>query len=155
MRGRARAFGKAFRRVVHGDGAERAVFRQQSKLPKLAWQMRVAFSSIEPNTGCKSPGELEMTWSTSDVAVCCSSDSVRSSVRWRSSVNSRVFSMAMTAWAAKFVHQVDLLVGEWPNLLTVHADDADQFIFLEHRHDSSVRTPLPSMNATASASCAL
>ena len=33
------------------------------------------------NTGCRSPGELEMTRSTSDVAVCCSSDSVRSVVR--------------------------------------------------------------------------
>ena len=42
-----------------------------------------------------------MTSSTSEVAVCCSSDS-RSSVRWRSSFSSRVFSMAMTACAAKF-----------------------------------------------------
>ena len=48
-------------------------------------------------------GRTEMTFSTSDVAVCCSSDSVRSSVRWRSSLSSRVFSMAMTAWAAKFL----------------------------------------------------
>ena len=37
-----------------------------------------------------------MTRSTSEVAVCCCSDS-------RSSLSSRVFSMAMTAWAAKFV----------------------------------------------------
>ena len=44
-----------------------------------------------------------MTLSTSAVAVCCCSDSVRSSVRWRSSLSSRVFSMAITAWAAKFV----------------------------------------------------
>ena len=36
-----------------------------------------------------------MTLSTSDVAVCCSSDS-------RNSLSSRVFSMAMTAWAEKF-----------------------------------------------------
>ena len=43
-----------------------------------------------------------MTLSTSDVAVCCSSASERSSVRWRSSLSSRVFSMAMTACAAKF-----------------------------------------------------
>ncbi len=42
-----------------------------------------------------------MTLSTSAVAVCCSSDSVRSSVRWRNSLNRRVFSMAMTACAAK------------------------------------------------------
>jgi hypothetical protein len=64
--------------------------------------MRVAFSSIFSNTGLSSPGELEMTLSTSEVAVCCSSASDRSSVRWRSSLSSRVFSMAMTAWAAKF-----------------------------------------------------
>ena len=51
-----------------------------------------------------------MTWSTSDVAVCCSSASVRSAVRWvrsavrwRSSLSSRAFSMAMTACAAKFL----------------------------------------------------
>ena len=35
-----------------------------------------------------------MTCNTSAVAVCCSSDS-------RSSVNSRAFSIAMTAWSAK------------------------------------------------------
>ena len=47
-------------------------------VPNLASQMRVAFSSMAWNTGCNSPGELEMTFSTSEVAVCCSS---RSSVR--------------------------------------------------------------------------
>ena len=62
--------------------------------------MRVAFSSMAWNTGSSSPGELEMTCSTSEVAVCCSSDSLRSSVRWRSSLNSRTFSMAITACAA-------------------------------------------------------
>jgi hypothetical protein len=36
----------------------------------------------------------------------------RSSVRWRSSLSSRVFSMAMTACAAKFCHQLDLLLAE-------------------------------------------
>ena len=82
--------------------------------------MRVAFSSIAWNTGSSSPGELEMTLSTSEVAVCCSSDSERSSVRWRSSLSSRVFSMAMTAWAAKFVHQLDLLVGERTDFLAVN-----------------------------------
>ena len=40
-----------------------------------------------------SPGELLMTPRTSAVAVCCWSDS-------RSSLSSRVFSIAMTAWAA-------------------------------------------------------
>ena len=42
--------------------------------------------------------------------------------------------MAMTAWAAKFLHQFDLLVGERTDHLAVYADDADQFALLEHRH---------------------
>ena len=67
------------------------------KLANLAPHRSVAFASITSKTGCKSPGELLMTLSTSDVAVCCSSDSVRSSVRWCSSLSSRAFSMAMTA----------------------------------------------------------
>ena len=36
--------------------------------------MRVAFASMTWNTGSSSPGELLMTFSTSEVAVCCSSD---------------------------------------------------------------------------------
>ena len=70
------------------------------KLPNSAPQMRTAFCSIAWNTGSRSPGELEMTLRTSEVAVCCSSNSVRSVVRSRNSLSSRVFSMAMTAWAA-------------------------------------------------------
>ena len=58
------------------------------------------------NTGSRSPGELLITESTSDVAVCCPSASVRSSVRWCSSVSSRAFSIATTAWAAKSVISV-------------------------------------------------
>ena len=41
---------------------------------ELASQMRIAFSSMAWNTGSNSPGELEITLSTSAVAVCCSSD---------------------------------------------------------------------------------
>jgi hypothetical protein len=48
----------------------------------LASQSRVAFASIVSNTGLRSPGELEMTRSTSEVAVCCSSDSLNSRVRF-------------------------------------------------------------------------
>jgi len=44
-----------------------------------------------------SPGDELMTLSTSDVAVCCSNDPVRSSVRWRNSLSSRAFSMVITA----------------------------------------------------------
>jgi hypothetical protein len=44
------------------------------------------------NTGSSSPGELLMTLSTSEVAVCCSKDCF-------SSLSSLVFSIATTAWA--------------------------------------------------------
>ena len=71
-----------------------------------------------------------MTLSTSAVAVCCCSDS-------RSSLSSRVFSMAMTAWAAKFVHQLDLLVGEGTNFLAINGECADQFVLLQHRDGES------------------
>ena len=63
-------------------------------VPNLASQMRVAFSSMAWNTGSSSPGELLMTRSTSEVAVCCSSASLVS-------LNSRTFSIAITAWSAK------------------------------------------------------
>ena len=53
------------------------------------------------NTGCTSVGELLMTRRISLVAVCCSSVSVSSRLRACSSVNSRTFSMAITAWSAK------------------------------------------------------
>ena len=64
-------------------------------------QMRMAFASIASNTGFKSPGEEEMALRTSDVAVCCSRAFESSRVRACTSSNSRVFSMAMTAWSAK------------------------------------------------------
>ena len=54
--------------------------------------------------------------------------------RWRSSLSSRAFSMAMTAWAAKFCDQFDLFVGEGTNFLPVNAKNADQLVVLEHRH---------------------
>ena len=55
------------------------------------------------NTGSSSLGEREMTPSTSDVAVCCSSDSASSRVRCCSASNKRTFSIAITAWSAKVV----------------------------------------------------
>jgi hypothetical protein len=43
--------------------------------PNAASQMRVALSRIVLNTGFSSPGELEITCNTSEIAVCCSSAS--------------------------------------------------------------------------------
>ncbi len=71
--------------------------REWTNLLAINCNLSEQFSLFE-----SSPVELEITFSTSEVAVCCSSDSMRSVVRWRSSFSSRVFSMAMTACAAKF-----------------------------------------------------
>src|SRR6266566_5397405 len=50
-------------------------------VPIFASQMRTAFASMVWKTGSSSPGEVEMTRSTSDVAVCCSRASASSRVR--------------------------------------------------------------------------
>ena len=94
----------------------------KEKIAKLRFADVRALANIAANTGSSSPGEPEMTCSTSEVAVCCSNASLRSVVRWRSSLSSRAFSMAMTAWAAKFCDQLDLFVGEGTNLLAVDAE---------------------------------
>src|SRR5215472_13386268 len=94
-------FGERRRQIVNRDGAVSIAPSFSHSTPNLAPQMRTAFASMASNTGASSPGELEMTPSTSEVAVCCSSDSLSSSVRACTSSNSRTFSMAITAWSAK------------------------------------------------------
>ena len=75
-----------------------------------------------------------MTCNTSAVAVCCSNAS-------RVSVMSRAFSIAMTACAAKFCEQRDLLVRERPDLRPIGDDIAEQGISLRSGTYSAVRTP--------------
>ena len=53
------------------------------------------------STEFRSNADRLITLSTSAVAVCWCNDSPRSSVRSRSSLSRRVFSIAITAWLAK------------------------------------------------------
>src|SRR5262249_42119829 len=55
--------------------ARKASPSRRYKVPNLASQIWMAFESRASNTGPSSPGELEMTCRTSEVAVCCCSDS--------------------------------------------------------------------------------
>ena len=71
---------------------------------------------------------------TSEVAVCCSSASVRSVVRWRRSWSNRAFSMAMTALGREARDQRDLLVDKWTNFLTNDCDNSNDFVIFKHRH---------------------
>src|SRR5262249_46958839 len=50
--------------------------------------MRLAFTRMDRKTDSKSPGELEMTRSTSEAAVCCFSASSRSRRRRADSLSS-------------------------------------------------------------------
>src|SRR5262249_17109548 len=87
---------KRQRRAVHGNDTQRIALAQiESAELGLANPHR--FARMISNTGCRLPDELDITCSTSDVAVCCSSASLKSSVRWRSSLSRRVFSIAMMA----------------------------------------------------------
>ena len=91
----------------------------------LAPQSRAALSATTSITGWRSVGELEMTRRISAVAVCCSRASVSSRFRASSSVNSRTFSIAITAWSAKVFSELDLLVREGLDLTPPHVDGAD------------------------------
>ena len=61
---------------------------------------RPALCTIASRTGWTAVGEPLMTRRISLVAVCCSSDSVRSAFLVWSSPRSRTFSIAITAWSA-------------------------------------------------------
>ena len=65
--------------------------------PLSAPQTRTALRTMASKTGCTSVREPLITRRISAVAVCRSSDSVSSALRASSSLNSRTFSMAITA----------------------------------------------------------
>ena len=75
---------------MHAARRRRAGRCRAARCANRRWQL----SRILSNTGAVSATELLMTCSTSAVAVCCSSASCVS-------LNSRTFSIAITAWSAK------------------------------------------------------
>ena len=103
--------------------------------------MRVAFSSMAWNTGSSSPGELEMTFSTSEVAVCCSSDFGQIVGALAQLVEQPRVLDGDDGLGGEVLHQLDLLVGERPHLLAVDGERADQLVFLEHRHQEEATNP--------------
>ena len=70
-------------------------------------------------------------------------------MRWRSSLSNRAFSMAMTAWAAKFCDKRDLLVGEGADFLAVQVNTPISSFSFSIGTARSVRTPPSSTAATA------
>ena len=80
-----------------------------------------------------SVGELLMTRRMSAVAVCCSSDSVTSALRAWSSLNSRTFSIAITAWSAKVLSSAICLSENGSGRRANDVDRADRVEFPQHR----------------------
>src|SRR5215471_3858229 len=100
-------------------------FSYKCKKPKLASQRRIAFARMLSKTGSNSPGELEMTCSTSEVAVCRSSDT-------RSSLRRRVFSIAMTACATKLDSDDCRWTAFGITLCRCGVDDVDRLLRANH-----------------------
>src|SRR5262249_59836522 len=98
-----------------------------NRLPNFASQIRTAFASMAWNTGSSSPGELEITLNTSDVAVCWARDS-------RSSFSSRALSIAITACSRESGDQLGLLVCERVNFIAVKCEDSDRCPIAQQRH---------------------
>ena len=74
-----------------------------------------------------------MTRSTSAVAVCCSAiRTARGALLL--GLNNRTFSIAMTAWSAKVVDQLDLLLGKRVDLIARSVEDADGRSLTQERH---------------------
>ena len=59
-------------RCIFLGGDTKRIVCIEKQVGEFRRQMRVALSNMASNTGFNSPGELEMTPRTSDVAVCCS-----------------------------------------------------------------------------------
>ena len=87
---------------------------------------RTAFASIAWNTGSSSPGDVLMTCSTSAVAVCCSSNSSSQLVEQAGVLDGN------DGLRGEVLQQLDLLIGEWADLLAVDSDAADQPVLSEH-----------------------
>ena len=85
-----------------------------------ASQSRAADSTSVCSTDLRSKAERLMILRTPAVAVCCCNDSLKSSVRFFTSSNSRAFSIAITAWSAKVVSS-SICLSEIGDLVPSHS----------------------------------
>ena len=76
-----------------------------------------------------------MTSRTSEVAVCCSSASLRNLL------NSRAFSMAMTAWSAKVCSNSTWCAENGPGFPAADEDDANRRSLAHQGHYNTLRKP--------------
>ena len=82
-----------------------------------------------------------MTQSTSDVAVCCSSDSLKIIGALAQFVEQPRVLDRDHGLIGEFPEQLDVLVGERPHLGATHEDRAERLAFAKQRHAKMVREP--------------
>ena len=78
-----------------------------------------------------------MILSTSAVAVCCWSDSLKSAVRLRNSLEQSCVLDSDHRLFGEVAEQFDLLVVERPDLLAIDGDRTDHLVLAQHRHDDN------------------
>ena len=105
-------------RPMHGDEPESLRLRGARSRHRSRRRIARRFRPRRPSPAGGRSASWMMTRRISAVAVCCSRASVSSRFRASSSVNSRTFSIAITAWSANVCSQLDLLVRERPRLDT-------------------------------------
>ena len=100
--------------------------------------MRVAFSSMDWNTGSRSPGDELMTLQHLRRGRLLLQ-------RLPQFIEQPRVLDGDDGLSGEVLHQRDLLVGERPNFLAVDDDGADQFIILEHRERRATFARRPSL----------
>ena len=75
-----------------------------------------------------------MTWSTSEVAVCCSNDFGEVGRALAQFVKQASVLDGYHGLIGKILNQLDLLVAKWPYLPAIDRDCTDKSVVLEHRH---------------------
>ena len=110
-------------------------------MPKLASQIRTAFSSIDPNTGVSSPGER-----ADDLQHLGGRRLLLQ--RFREVVGALAQFVEQPrvldgddGLGGEILHQFDLLVGERPHLLPVDGECADRLTVLDQRRGQDGATP--------------
>ena len=126
--------------------------RRGTALPNLASQIRIAFASMDSNTGSSSPGELEMTCSTSEVAGLLLQGFAQIVRALTQLVEQAGVLDGDDGLRGEILDQLDLLVGERPHLLAVDTNGADQLVSLSIGTIRSVRAPRKLGDAAASGS---
>jgi hypothetical protein len=104
----------------------------------------MAFSSMAWNTGSNSPGDELMTRSTSDVAFCCSSDSLSSRVRCCSASKKPDVLNRDDGLGGKGLEKRNLLIRKRINLGTSKQDCSDRHSLTQQWNTNSRSMSQPS-----------